>query len=661
MKTGHLKYLLLFLFFLICRSIQSNSQNNLKRIQKENADSLLSRAERMINAGESSEALLLVQESLIQFQKIKEEKKVAKCLNMIGAIYYYLGNYSNALLYYSKSENAYESIKYTKGAASVLNNIGAVYYYLGNLPKALVSYSKAIKFLESIGDTVLVASSYLNIGGIYVKVNNLSNAELYLNKATSIYTKLKDTSGLDHSLNGLGMVYLRQNNFSKAYQNFKRSLFLARTQKDNRSELGIMLNMGELFDSLKDYKQSQLYYEQCYVLSKKISNKQYTALSQIEIGKIFLKNKEHKKAITNCKNGLIVANELKSVSAQKDACECLYEAYKYAGNRYLALEYYEKANLFKDSLQIEETSKQMMNMEFQNQVLLDSISYVKKEHAIQLKHKEEIQKKEKQRNIIVLSSCFLLAVAGVLWSSLRKVRKSRKALKIEKDRSEELLLNILPQEIAEELKEKGTVNARDFNLVTILFTDFKSFTQTAAQMSPQALVGEINVCFKAFDLISDKYHIEKIKTIGDSYLAAGGIPNPDEASVKNVVLAALEMQEFMQQRKTENELLKKPAFEMRLGIHAGPIVAGIVGVKKFQYDVWGDTVNTASRIESNGMAGKVNISETLYHLIKEEEVFKFYYRGDVHAKGKGLVKMYFVERAASTTIQVINAKEKQLM
>lgn len=291
-------------------------------------------------------------------------------------------------------------------------------------------------------------------------------------------------------------------------------------------------------------------------------------------------------------------------------------------------------------------------MEFQKAILIDSIAYVTKVHKIDLLHKEEVQKKEKQRNLIIISLCFIVLITIALWNRLNYVRRSRKALTIEKDRSEKLLLNILPEEIAEELKEKGFVNARDFNLVSILFTDFKSFTQTAETMSPQNLVEEINVCFKAFDLISDKYNIEKIKTIGDSYMAAGGIPNPDQNSLKNIVNAALEMQEFMIERKIINTAADIPAFEMRLGIHAGPIVAGIVGVKKFQYDVWGDTVNTASRIESNGMVEKVNISESLYNLIKDEESFVFEYRGKIYAKGKGEIKMYFVEKNTVSLVKI---------
>jgi class 3 adenylate cyclase len=340
----------------------------------------------------------------------------------------------------------------------------------------------------------------------------------------------------------------------------------------------------------------------------------------------------------------MIAEQMRAVSIQKDACKCLYGSYKSLNNKSLALLYYEKANNFEDSLNTKEAANRMMNLAFQKQQLADSIAFVKKENTAQLKHQAEIQAKEKQRNFIIFSLGIMLLVAVGLWSRLNFVRKSKEALKIEKDRSEALLLNILPEEIAEELKATGSVKAKDFGLVSILFTDFQSFTQTAQTMSPQRLVEEINVCFEAFDRISEKYQIEKIKTIGDAYMAAGGMANADENTPKNVVLAGLEMQAFIAQRALENQQAQKPYFEMRLGIHAGPIVAGIVGVKKFQYDIWGDTVNTASRMESNGAVGKVNISEAFYELIKDDSRFSFEYRGNISAKGKGEINMYFVEK-----------------
>jgi class 3 adenylate cyclase len=217
-------------------------------------------------------------------------------------------------------------------------------------------------------------------------------------------------------------------------------------------------------------------------------------------------------------------------------------------------------------------------------------------------------------------------------------------IETEKERSDKLLLNILPAEIAEELKEKGRADARRFETVSILFTDFKGFTQLSEKLSAEELVGEINTCFKAFDAICEKYGIEKIKTIGDSYMAAGGLPVATDESVRNTVLLGLEMSAFMKNRKQEQETKGKNSFEMRVGIHTGPVVAGIVGVIKFQYDIWGDSVNTASRMESSGEPGKVNISRSVYDLIKEDPIFKFQPRGEVKTKGKGAIEMWFVEK-----------------
>jgi class 3 adenylate cyclase len=203
------------------------------------------------------------------------------------------------------------------------------------------------------------------------------------------------------------------------------------------------------------------------------------------------------------------------------------------------------------------------------------------------------------------------------------------------------LLNILPSAVAEELKEKGSAEAKLIDEVTVIFTDFKGFTQLSERLSPKALVAEINACFSKFDLIMEKYGVEKIKTIGDSYMAVGGLPNANHTHAKDVVNAALEIQNYMSEHKSKREISGELYFEIRIGVHTGPVVAGIVGVKKFQYDIWGDTVNTASRMESSGEAGKVNISETTYEKVKND--FNCVFRGEIAAKGKGMLKMYFVE------------------
>lgn len=210
-------------------------------------------------------------------------------------------------------------------------------------------------------------------------------------------------------------------------------------------------------------------------------------------------------------------------------------------------------------------------------------------------------------------------------------------LKTAKQKSDELLLNILPSEVAEELKEKGHTDARLFNNVSVLFTDFVGFTKAGERMSPQELVDELHVCFRTFDEIISKYRIEKIKTIGDAYLAVSGLPAADANHALNVTRAAIEIQAFMKDRK---EKMREKTFDIRIGIHSGSVVAGIVGIKKFAYDIWGDTVNTAARMESASEPGKINISEATHELIKGH--FDCTYRGMIDAKNKGELKMYFV-------------------
>ncbi|HRH69631.1 MAG TPA: adenylate/guanylate cyclase domain-containing protein [Flavobacteriales bacterium] len=217
-----------------------------------------------------------------------------------------------------------------------------------------------------------------------------------------------------------------------------------------------------------------------------------------------------------------------------------------------------------------------------------------------------------------------------------------KEIEGQKGRIEDLLLNILPKEISEELKEKGKATARRHEEVTVMFTDMKGFTRIAEKMLPEELVSELDDCFIRFDDIIGRYGLEKIKTIGDSYMCAGGVPTSDPNHASKSVLAALEVRELMSAWKREREAKGKEPWVLRIGVHTGPVVAGVVGKRKFAYDIWGDTVNTASRMESSGEAGEVNISGSTYALVKDQ--FECVPRGQVEAKNKGRIDMYFVTR-----------------
>ncbi len=222
-----------------------------------------------------------------------------------------------------------------------------------------------------------------------------------------------------------------------------------------------------------------------------------------------------------------------------------------------------------------------------------------------------------------------------------KIELQKKKLQTEKAKSESLLLNILPKQTAKELKKNGKARPRRFERVTVLFSDFKDFTTIAGQLDAEQLVGELDYCFQAFDTIMTKYGLEKIKTIGDAYMCAAGLPLADNEGAHKMIKAAIDMQAFLHELHQQRPSFH--LFNMRIGIHTGPVIAGVVGRKKFAYDIWGDTVNIASRMESAAEHGKVNISSATYELIKED--FECIYRGKLEAKNKGEMDMYFVVRA----------------
>lgn len=649
LHIGLLLFFSLCYFFALSENKNARAKVILQESRKQSVDSLKKTADSLFNQinlhikkGAFAEAESVAQTSLQIYTSLDETSGIGNCLNKIATISYYIADYPKALKFYDQSIRVYERIDFQKGIASSVNNKGAIYYHLGNYPEALDHYKKAVIINEAQGAIKQKASALQNIGGIYLELEEYIQAMNYFKIAKKTYESLNNKKALSQVNNGIGGIYLKQEKYKKALEFVKEGLNLAKTIEDKQRILESTYILGSIKDATHKTKEALNHYKETLQLANQLDNKRYRALSLIELGKVYYKLDNLEMGRSHCKQGLKVSKELNIISAQEEACACLYQINKSLGHSKTALLYYEQSVNLTDSLQTRKTANQMLHMEFEKEQLLDSIYHSEKERRVKESHKMAIEKKERQRNLLIISGCFIIVIAGSLWSRLKFTKKSKAKLQIEKDRSEHLLLNILPEEIAEELKTKGYVDAQDFETASILFTDFKSFTETASKLSPQELVEEINVCFKAFDAIMETYHIEKIKTIGDAYMAAGGLPQPDAHAVKNTILAALDMQSFIIKRKKENALINKPAFDMRVGIHVGPIVAGIVGVKKFQYDIWGDTVNTASRMESNGEAGKVNISQDTYSVVQNEPDLVFEYRGKIDAKGKGALAMYFV-------------------
>jgi adenylate cyclase len=245
----------------------------------------------------------------------------------------------------------------------------------------------------------------------------------------------------------------------------------------------------------------------------------------------------------------------------------------------------------------------------------------------------------------------------LLKNSSEEVGRQKKALELERNKSDSLLLNILPEHVARELKEKGSITPKHYPIATVLFSDLAGFTKITKGMDPKALVDELNYLFVGFDRIIQHHAMEKIKTLGDGYMAAAGIPIQNSTNPVEAIEAAMELIEFVHERREHNLKHGLPPWELRIGIHTGEVIAGVIGSNKFSYDVWGATVNTASRMESAGEAGKVNISGITYQLVKEK--FRCNRRGKIEVKNMGKMEMYFVDGRINETYQTNEQQHHQ--
>jgi len=324
----------------------------------------------------------------------------------------------------------------------------------------------------------------------------------------------------------------------------------------------------------------------------------------------------------------------------RDANMLLSELYEEFGDPGEALKYYKGFTLYKDSISNVGLVQEMARLRTDYEI-------DQKQAEVDLLEKEaEIRElREKRQNAVLYITIAILLLAFVLAIGLYRrykyIRKTRDIIEKEKARSDELLLNILPEETAEELKNHGRVSAKKFDSVSVLFADFVGFTSYSEKMSPEDLVKTVDYYFSRFDQAAENHGLEKIKTMGDCYMCAGGLPFPSEDHAIRMARFAREIVSIV----SEDGFSEVTGFEIRVGIHTGPVVAGVVGTKKFAYDIWGDTVNIAARMESTSQPGKINVSESTYQLIKG--AFECEFRGMIEVKNKGMLKMYFLKDGAT--------------
>lgn len=462
--------------------------------------------------------------------------------------------------------------------------IADIYAVSKNNKNAMHYYYKAIGTLRKSNDSVALASYILNAGDALLNNKKYDSAFLYFKESKQLFEKLNYRMGVGYSLGNIGMVYANTGNKQQAEKNINAAI--------------------------KILEDAQDYYPICVYL--------------ISMCDIYLEKGDRKTALDYALRSLQLALNYDLKEQISNANLKLSELYEQAGNQELSLMYYKNHIAYRDSVN--------------NIASVQKIADLRTDYEVSQKQIEvDLLNQQKRNQRIILVSMYIILgltviILGTLYWYYRTISR-------EKKRSESLLLNILPEETAQELKLNGSVEAVKFDEVTVLFTDFVSFSKYAEHIEPVQLVKSIDFYFKGFDEITTKYGLEKIKTIGDSYMCACGLPTPNPAHAANVIMAAREMIELVSSSLHAQDGLNH--FDIRIGIHTGPVVAGIVGIKKWQYDIWGDTVNIASRMESKSEPGRINMSETTYNMIKE--TFECEYRGEIEVKNRGVLKMYFLK------------------
>jgi len=563
--------------------------------------------------------------------KIGYKAGLALAYKQIGIGYFNQAQYIEALQQYELSLNTYQSIGDKRGMATVLKNTGNVYYNKGDDDKALDYYIRSLKVSEEVGDTQKVMESLGNIGAVYMnKPATRDQAFDYLRRAYPLSKKLKDNNAIGAITVNLGELYMATEEFDSALVYFNESLKAYRASGDVAYTLN---DIGKLYRLEKKYDKAIDMQKMALKFSQDLDSKDDVATSLLGIAQSYEESGKLRDALSFFQRADTVANAA-------DSKYTLVDVYAGLARTYAGLGDY--ANAYANRLKMADVKDAIYNLEIDKKLGTLQFTYdlEKKSTEINLLTKDgevkarELATQKMVRNGFMFGFAGLLLVAGVILSQRNRIAK-------EKKRSEALLLNILPEETAHELKQTGKAKAHRYESVTVLFTDFKGFSTKAESMAPEDLVEVLDFYFAAFDHLIVKHGLEKIKTIGDAYMCACGLPTPDPDHAVKVIRAAIEIREFCAREAAHRYTQGLPFFEIRIGVNTGPVVAGIVGVKKFAYDIWGDTVNMASRMESSGVPGKVNISGSTHEAVKDQFVCS--YRGKVSVKHKDDVEMYFAE------------------
>jgi len=558
-----------------------------------------------------------------------------------------LKDYKNAVIYFEKAEELNPD-KTWLNLPLLYTNLGVAYFNLDEMKLSNKFFKKALTLVRSEKNIAFEAYLEHLLANIYFRKKDYFSALRSIEHAISKASQEKDFELLVEAYRTASLIHKKLFNFEKTLSYFQKHLSLRDSfQLEDRLRQQEVLQQQILFEKAeKEIKLLLANQEVQEFAFRQLEAEKEAKEKDFELLELDKVRQEQQLALLKREQEVQTAElQNRELAAQRAKQDLLLTA---------------------QQLDASKKDKEIADLEIleqQQRLELSQKTAAEKERLQEIERLEqnkklqdlEIERQNQFRRFAYGLGAALAAILALILMGLLFARRTNKKLATqneeiekqkglvenERDKSDQLLLNILPAETAEELKNKGSAAPKAYDQVSVLFTDFTNFTEISSDFAAEKVIEELNICFQKFDEIIEKHNLEKIKTIGDSYMVAGGIPTPNTTNSIDAVKAGIEMQNFIENRYKMLIAKGETYWRMRVGIHTGPTVAGVIGTKKFVYDIWGDTVNVASRMESSCEPGRVNISEATYHLVKKE--FNCTSRGEIEVKGKGKVEMYFVE------------------
>jgi class 3 adenylate cyclase/tetratricopeptide (TPR) repeat protein len=578
-------------------------------------------------------------------RKYGQKRTMAYVYGSLGLNHRYKGEYDQALAYYDSSRKISEEIGDKAGVAGAYDNISVVKIDQSDYPKALDYAFKSLEIEEALHN--YVAGNYINVSIIYTDMGKCDKAIDYLQKAKKIAETERDSSTVRNAMSNMARNYLITGKYSEALE-IELKLIKYGTRVGNKAALLADYSyIATAYYYLNDLSSASKYFLKGLEIAQQVKNKKSVAENLGNLGEIYLgmavdsirkldksgfplldKRTALKKAIAYSQQSADLHMELHNYRDLSANYNTLSTAWELLGEDKKALAAYKQYRDYYDSVFSKANKNKIANLEKQRE--LDSIKQQVKIDKLKIAQQNLTATKKRNEQVYLIIAMGLLVGVVVF-------------IAVERRKSERLLLNILPHSIAERLKDKEHPIADHFKEASIIFIDMAGFTKLSENRDPKETVTILNDIFTRFDGLAEKYGLEKIKTIGDCYMAVAGLPVPHDDHAIMAAKMALAVKETMRDYKAPDGM----PIQFRIGLDCGPVVAGVIGKKKFIYDLWGNAVNTASRMESTGLAGEIHCTDNFKLELEKEHAahFKFTARGTMEVKGKGAMQTWFINAA----------------